>query len=330
MKFPFAISLILLSLSTAAQIPGLNRNEFHHAPVKWQPADTLRDTLPEAFAAVNNHLRVRVPGHHKMDISLLFNYCDSLNYSRCRLSRSAGPVDDRLISAPIRLTASNVRGGVEQIIHEETISRGLNPRSDDYTLKFIMADGFAVIAAGQDGELLRTPLAFAPEQNSELLWVCGSPVGLVRHSFSAEAIPAPRYCRFADVQALADYLRNSTDPCEGYWVYFDRDTDPLRLNVAAEYRLATVRAADGNGYEIVYLSGAENEPQWQPMRLKGWLLPTGFIGNFDLRWLDLDGRMHKRETSADITDGSSLTLYFPLYKSKVRFRKATDSESRRQ
>lgn len=329
MKFRLFILLMLISLSVEAQIPGLHRSEFHRRPVEWYPADTLRDSLPEAFASVDAHLRVRIESHHKLDISLIFNRRDSLNFSRCRLSRDAGPVDDRIVAAPVYLTVSEALHGAEHTLSCEKISSGLNPRSDDFSLKLIVCGGNAVIATGQDGEVLRLPLRFEPEHNTELQWVCGSPAGLVRHNFSAEAIAAPRYCRFADVQHLTDYLNTSSDPNEGCWVYFDRDTDPLRLNVSAGYRLATLRAADGNGYEIVYLSGAEHVPQWSPMRIKGYLRPTGFIGHFDLEWIDLEGRTLKRETSADITDGSSLTLYFPLYKSKVRFRKATGSETLR-
>lgn len=318
---------ILLPLCAAAQVPGALRHEFYHRPVEWLPGDTLRDSLPPAFAAFDAHLRVRVASHHRLDISLIYNRRDSLNYRLCRLFRDPAPIDDRIVAAPVYISVSEIRGGSEINSHTHKLSRGLNAQSDDYSLKLLRAHGVTVLVAGQEGEVFRQQLEFDDDiAREELLWHCGEKAAVVRHTLTADAIDEPVRSRFADARALQEYLRESTDSNEGYWVYFDRDSDPLRMSIPGNYRLATVRRDDADGYEIVYLGGApKSARRWSPMLVKGYLLPTGFIGHFDLVWFDLHGRKQQRETSADITDGSSLTLYFPLHGgSKVRFRKALE------
>lgn len=318
---------VLLPLCAVAQVPGALRHEFYHRPVEWLPGDTLRDPLPSAFAAFDAHLRVRVASHHRLDISLIYNRRDSLNYRLCRLFRDPAPIDDRIVAAPVYITVSEIRNGNEINTDTHKISRGLTAQSDDYSLKLLSAHGSTVLVAGQNGEIFRQQLEFDYIDSEELLWLCGDKAAVVRHTLTADAIDEPVRSRFADADSMQAYLRESTDPNEGYWVYFDRDSDPLRMSIPGNYRLATVRREDADGYEIVYLGGApQSARRWSPMLVKGYLLPTGFTGHFDLVWFDLNGRKQKREASADITDGSSLTLYFPLHGSKVRFRRALQTD----
>ncbi len=328
MKASAAIcTAILLPLCAAAQVPGALRHEFYHRPVEWVPGDTLRDSLPPAFAAFDAHLRVRVASHHRLEISLIYNRRDSLNYRLCRLYRDPAPIDDRIVAAPVYISVSEISGGMEVNAHTHKLSRGLNAQSDDYSLKLLRAHGTTVVVAGQDGEVFRQQLEFDDTGREELLWLCGEKAAVVRHTLTADAVDEPVRSRFVDADALQAYLRRSTDPNEGYWVYFDRDSDPLRMSIPGNYRLATVRREDADGYEIVYLGGApKSARRWSPMLVKGYLLPTGFTGHFDLVWFDLNGHKQQRETSADITDGSSFTLYFPLHGSKVRFRRALKAD----
>lgn len=326
MRLAAAISLCCLALSASALVPGTLRQDYFHKPLKWQTADTLRDTLPEAYAALDAHLRVRVPSHKKLDVSIIYDRRDGVNYRRCRLWRPAGAMDDRLVAAPINLSISETVDGVEHIVSENRIQRGLDPGSDDFTLKLISRRSGSAVIVGQKDEAFRCELPI-DGVGGELLWLCDSEAGLLRRSLAADEAEAASFCRFADEAELREYLRTSTDVNESFWLYFDRETDLKRFSVGGDYRLATVKATDGRGYEIVYLGGARtNAGAWRPMQIKGYLRPTGFIGHYNLEWIDPSGRMQKRETSADITDGASLTLFFPLYKSKVRYRKALAEE----
>lgn len=324
----FAFAAAVAFAATAyAQIPGNIRQEYYRPPVKWMPADTIRDTLPDVCLAVNAHLRVRVPSHRRLDITLVYNRIDSANYRSCRLLREAGPVDDRLMALPLTVTLSEVAGGIAAPIHSATIQGGLDPASDDYSLKLASNRSGSYVTVGQKEALWTREVPFRVHGAGEMLWFCGSESELLRCSLGVEKAEPYSFARFASTEELDAYLAASTDVCEGYWIYFDRDTDPRVFSVGGDYRLATVKASDNNGYEIIYLGGARtNATAWSEMRIKGYLRPTGFIGHYDLEWIDPSGAVHKRETSADIVDGSSLTLYFPLYAGKVRYRRVSKAD----
>ena len=57
------------------------------------------------------------------------------------------------------------------------------------------------------------------------------------------------------LDALDEYLSNSSDPMEGYWKYLDRDMEEKWLRIGGRYTLAVVRADDG--YDILYIDGAQ-------------------------------------------------------------------------
>lgn len=128
--------------------------------------------------------------------------------------------------------------------------------------------------------------------------------------------------------SLTAYLKNSDDPLEGYWQYLDRENDPQYARPGGRYLLAVVRSAAGNeleedtGYDIIYVSGAETyRDRWSPMMLKGRLRPTIFQDHYDLHWIDSSFEPIERDIHANVTDGSILSLSFPLLKTTLRFSK---------
>ncbi|MCM1076849.1 MAG: hypothetical protein NC411_05770 [Bacteroides sp.] len=119
---------------------------------------------------------------------------------------------------------------------------------------------------------------------------------------------------------LTEYLSDSSDPNEGYWQFLDRENDPRYARPGGRYMLATVKSDDG--YDIIYVDGADiRRDQWKPMMLKGHLGSTIFLDHYDLRWIDSTFDMIDRDIHASITDGSILTLSFPLLKTTLRFSK---------
>lgn len=134
-------------------------------------------------------------------------------------------------------------------------------------------------------------------------------------------LPPGRKSRFDTIEALTAYLENSTDPLEGVWEYFDRNTDPALAEPGGRYTLAVVADLAG-GYDIVYLSGSERGSRpWKPLEIKGHLQPSGFSGNYHLEWTDADDRETGAEAyaAADLSRGL-LTFHFPLLGSELRFR----------
>ncbi len=125
--------------------------------------------------------------------------------------------------------------------------------------------------------------------------------------------------------ALDAYLEQSADPVEGYWKYLDRDMQDEWLRLGGRYTLAVVRADDG--YDLIYVDGAQvKKSQWQWGMLKGHMTKTAFSGNYDLRWIDATMEPIDKDAYATIENGIILTLYFPVFKSQVRFAKVINPD----
>ncbi|MDE6378334.1 MAG: hypothetical protein K2K72_06285, partial [Duncaniella sp.] len=125
------------------------------------------------------------------------------------------------------------------------------------------------------------------------------------------------------IDELRERFAAGGDPLEGFWTYFDRQNDPAYARPGGRYTLALLRSADGEGYDLLLVDGAEVcADRWKPMMLKGRLRPTVFAGHYDLEWIDSTFRPVSRDIHATIENGSLLTLSFPLYRTTLRFAKA--------
>ncbi len=155
----------------------------------------------------------------------------------------------------------------------------------------------------------------------------GTPVDTLVHEWSSVMPVQQVFAPFPDVDSLRSHIRGSDDPGEAEWVLYDVEARASQLEAGGNYRIATV--ADGRGgYDMIYLDGATvNEPQWQPMRLKGRLRATGFNGHYELSWLDAFGDEMPAECGADIEGGSLLVLYFPGYDAQLRFRRVITADN---
>ncbi len=120
-------------------------------------------------------------------------------------------------------------------------------------------------------------------------------------------------------QALRERFLESTDPLEGFWTFFDQDSDAVYARPGGRYTLATV--GDGSGrYTIIYISGAETlADQWHEGMVKGVLQPTVFIDQFDLEWVDSEFTTLSRDIHARIENNALLVVEFPLLKMQMRF-----------
>ena len=122
------------------------------------------------------------------------------------------------------------------------------------------------------------------------------------------------------LDALDEYLVQSADPIEGYWKYLDRDMQDEWLRLGGRYTLATVRS--DSGYDLIYIEGAQvKKSMWQPGMIKGHMTKTAFSGNYDLSWTDATMEPIGEDAYATVENGIILTLYFPEYRSQVRFAK---------
>lgn len=122
------------------------------------------------------------------------------------------------------------------------------------------------------------------------------------------------------LQTLKEYFAKTTDVYEGFWTYLDRDNDVKKAKCGGRYTFALVKNA--NGYDIIYISGAEtNSTKWKCGIIKGQLRNTIFNNHYDLFWHDAMFETISTDAHADIIDNVILSLQFPLYDTTIRFSK---------
>lgn len=144
----------------------------------------------------------------------------------------------------------------------------------------------------------------------------------MRRLLNTSALECQQYSSFGSLDSLQEYLRNSSDPREGYYVYLDKDIDPsgpASITRPEYWRFASVASEDG-GYMLIRVDdGARG---WKALEVKAVMRPSGFIGHFDLEWRDAARRMHSTDTWAQFNENASIvSLNFPLFNAKIRLRK---------
>lgn len=122
------------------------------------------------------------------------------------------------------------------------------------------------------------------------------------------------------VVELKEYLANSIDPMEGYWVIFDRELDESLLKMGGHYTLACVK--DGEDYVLLYLEGATvNKTGWTTGDTKAYLKTSPFEGIYDVEWLDAMKEPMGNDIKAQLGEGMTITMQFPYQASQIRLRK---------
>lgn len=121
-------------------------------------------------------------------------------------------------------------------------------------------------------------------------------------------------------EAIRNQLLISKDKYEGYWSYLDRNMDENQVKLGGKYCLALIK--NGLDYDILYVNGAKvNDKDWSCGMLKGRLLHTDFVDNYNLIWYDVLKDSFNDDEYATFDGGNIMTLYFPLQKSQLRFYK---------
>ena len=119
-------------------------------------------------------------------------------------------------------------------------------------------------------------------------------------------------------EELDEHFASSRDPYEGYWQYLDRELEDKWLALGGRYTIALV--ANGNGYDILYIAGAQvMGSKWQECRQKGTMISTIFNENYQATWIDATGNDMGPDVQATFESGSILTVKFPVFKSQLRF-----------
>jgi len=306
-----AVSLFILILSVLPAYAGLH---------VWQSPVEL-DSIGRV-SRLAMHWRVRPHGYEEARWGIVWNVTDSTAYDGAEITLHDGRYTDALgrEAASLRIFTVRCDTVLYEELHDFSPAGSMRRSGGSLRLRLDKNAAQAVLDVGCRVPELSVPVRVMP--HSRIGCYTLSPADTLRHEFSCDTLPEPVYASFENVDSLRSYLSASHDANEGEWVYYDRDTEPLRISLGGDYRFATV--SDGaDGYYIVYVDGAEVNPDdWRPMRVKGHLAPTGFIDQYDLCWLDAFGEPMGSDCSALFTDGALICLRFPLYGSSVRYRRA--------
>lgn len=248
---------------------------------------------------------------------LMWNVTDS-SYNALSIKR-LNSFDDGVYSDKARVRLSEMQTGNERVIAEEEVSYS----GPLLGLRLTVGDGLRRVLASDGKPLFRdvpVPATIAEDSRAILRTPTKANFRVLRAE--ASHYLDRRNTKFNTISELDDYLAASRDSVEGYWEYLDRNVQAKAVSLGAPYRLATVR--NGDAIDVLYLGPVDSPAQaWQPLMVKGRLIPTIFINNYDLEWADNRRlTLYNSETYATLEARCTiLTLNFPLFRSSFRFRR---------
>ena len=260
---------------------------------------------------------------------LIFNRDDDGSYCAVILScNNSTPYDDITDQRTMQVTLISQNRSDKSVLASTTLARGVSLEDDLNTLCVDVDERGVRVSIGKD-DLQQVLEASIPRPSGAVrvgyLVGPGSRVAIERAVLTIDNDNQVSTSTLWTLEALEEYLANSTDPTEGYWRYLDRDMEDKWLRLGGRYTLAVVRADDG--YDIIYIDGAQvKKSQWKPGMLKGHIVKTIFTGNYDLFWIDATMEPISEDAYATIENGVILTLNFPIYKSQVRFAKVLTND----
>ena len=261
---------------------------------------------------------------------LMFNFDEMGEYCAVVLScDNSAPFDDITDHRTMQVSIIKKTAGDVTELAQTTIDKGVSLEDDLNTISVDVDERSVKVAIGKDEliPVLETDIQrpTGPVQVGYLVGP-GASVSIERAVLTIENGDQVDTSTAWTIQALDEYFAQSDDPVEGYWKYLDRDMQDQWLRMGGRYTLAVVRS--GDGYDLIYIDGAQvKKSLWKPCMLKGHIRKTIFSGNYDLMWIDATMEPISEDTYATIENGIILSLYFPVYKSQVRFAKVIDTES---
>lgn len=318
--------LILLALiSLTISLSATSREIYNSPAVAVSPGVVALDTLPPFFNSLDYHYRVEIPRNctdASWSITLTYNDSSTTVINANRIGSSS---DDVLYGLPLSINVSNFSANrLSANFSDYDIVKDIDPTVDSWSMTLTQnpEDNSAICSIGQRAPLLSFPIE--TEGLKSITASTDSKLRLARLSMFVSEGDSLKSSFITSIDHLKTVLADSHNSAEGLWRYLDRDTDLRKLNLGANYMLATVTAPDGS-IEILYLGhsgdASTNLKRWQPLMIKGRLTPTIFIGHYDLVWYDAFGSKIIYETSADIIDGAILKVNFPTQGGSVRFQK---------
>ena len=197
----------------------------------------------------------------------------------------------------------------------------INPYEGDNIWTVVMEKGFFRLQGGDHGLKNLYSSKFKENDITGFGFLCGWGGEIFIQDINLK-LENPGNDRFKniDILNLADYLKNTNDPMEGYWGIFDRELEESLLKLGGDYRLACVK--DNDEYIFLYIDGATiNKERWEKGDLKARLSNSFYPGIYNVEWFDSMKEPISNEIKAQKGEGNTLTIQFPYQSSKIRLRK---------
>lgn len=283
----------------------------------------VTDSVSCAVAELDYTVRATVESHGAASWGIVWSRTTPDDYRGLSVTFAAQGDADEVYDRSITVTQYTVSGGSRRVISTADYpARDIDPRHDGFSLKLQVRPSGAVVSGGGAMVLFEETIESPAAAPGALGIATTSALRVMQCEMHCDSINRRRYI---DPCTISERL-DASDCHQGYWTYFDRDTDPTRAQLGGTYSLATVARDDGApGYFIIYLGGARAGSSWRPGEVKGILSPTIFSHHYDLVWLDEQGLSMTGEQSATIdASGALLTLSFPLYKATIRFTRSAE------
>lgn len=266
------------------------------------------------------HVRLAADSHDCTKWGIIWNYTDEANFTRATLSLPSDRKHSELYGTEALMEVVRYTDGSVEEVCSRKLADVVEDCRDMNSLKLVYDGGRATLYAGTTYQKEVCSVPFG-SRGGIAAFFCDGPVKVQRVDITSHVTSDTHSCEYASLEQLAEHIRASADPMEGFWEYLDRSTDPAKSVMGGHYTLATVRRNDV--YDIVYIKGAEvAADSWQPLQVKGVLTPTIFRGNYDMEWISADMQKISDDTDAQLSDDSAiLTLRFPVLGAQVRMRR---------
>lgn len=276
-------------------------------------ADSLyRADIGKPLRDLVYHLRLSPDRYEDIKLSLFWNYVDSADHVRADLTIPPLTAIDNTDSAPIECRVYRKTASGDVLINSYsdvvTYSRGRNAA---FSLVLSADNNGARLAFGDRHTQAGIPIHIDLGSPSALYFKCDRDANLLAHTLLTR--------NAAPIASFAGEIETTEDPLTGVWRYLDRKSDPAKVTGGIDYDIAVI-ATDSGSYTLVYQG--DDSGRWHKGDVKGRLVPTAFENHYDLEWLDMSGKLHKEDTSADLLlDGTVLRLNFPLLGTTIRLRR---------
>lgn len=262
---------------------------------------------------VNIHVRLQRKNKKPTAFQLLWNIIDDESFNKAIITLPDQRAFDDIYVPDGKVEVFEVRKNIET----STLSNTFPVDDIAVSLKIIYDGVSARLYAGTKERTLIGIVPYDAANGGAVALDLNATMRAVRLTAEAESYPEPNLIAQEDLMPPSD-----VNPILGEWVYLDRDINQSLASLGGKYNLMIITNQNGC-YNILISDGANvNKEEWSKQRIKGELTPSGFRGNYDLIWYDAMGRRLDDDNNAQLSDdGSVLTLYFPIYKSQLRFKK---------